>query len=37
MVKGVSQLPHGTEKTVKVIVFAEAEQAGGKNAGAVWL
>lgn len=27
MVKGVSQLPHGTGKTVKVIVFAEGEQA----------
>jgi large subunit ribosomal protein L1 len=35
MVKGVSQLPHGTGKTVKVIVFAEAEQAdAAKNAGA---
>tara|TARA_Y200000002_G_scaffold179008_1_gene147604 strand:- start:1889 stop:2581 length:693 start_codon:yes stop_codon:yes gene_type:complete len=27
MVKGVSQLPHGTGKTVKVIVFAEADKA----------
>ncbi|MDA9832676.1 50S ribosomal protein L1 [Gammaproteobacteria bacterium] len=32
MVKGVSQLPHGTGKTVKVIVFAEADQADAATA-----